>query len=200
MKTFKKTIGIAACVAIIAASATSVFGVPGVLFTFDENGNGNLDGQPVRGQMAPDPSGGLAANVLIYQLPFLAMPGDVGLLEPGQSSSAPSDLVRFFNPAGANFSFVIFYSDISPTDPPDALADTGLPVSPNAILINELGPEGNNGAVWIPLPGQPGADPTGAQITYNIISDVPEPGSMLLAGLSGGLLLLMKVRRQDRRA
>ena len=201
MKTFKKTIGMAACVGILAASATSVFGVPGNIFTFDENGNGNLDGQPLRGLMAPDPSGGLPVPVLIYQLPFPVLPGDVVLLEPGQSSSEPSDLVRFFNPAGANISDIIFYSDFSPTDPPDALADTGLPpVSPSAIFINEVGPEGNNGAVWIPLPGQPGANPAGAQITYNIISDVPEPGSMLLAGLSGGLLLLMKVRRQARRA
>lgn len=200
MKTFRNTIGVIACVGILAVSATSVFGVPGAIFTFDENGNGNLDGQPVRGQLAPDPSGGLAANVLIYQLPFLVMPGDVGLLEPGESSSNPSDLVRFFSPAGANFSVVIFYSDISPTDPPDALADTGLPVSPNAILIPEVGAEGNNGAVWMPLAGQPGADVTGAAITYNIISDVPEPGTMLLAGLSGGLLLLLKVRRQARRA
>jgi hypothetical protein len=201
MKSFKKTIGIVAGVGILAASATSVFGVPGDIFTFDENGNGNFNGATVPWQMAPDPSGGLAANVLIYQLPLLVTPGDVLLLEPGASSSTPSDLVRFFNLAGANFSDVIFYSDFSPTDPPDALADTGLPApSPNAIVINEVGPEGNNGAVWIPLPGQPGSNPAGAQITYNIISDVPEPGSMLLAGLSGGLLLLMKVRRQAGRA
>jgi hypothetical protein len=200
MKTFKKTIGIVAGVGILAASATSVFGAPGNIFTFDENGIGTFNGQPVLSPLALDPSGGLAANVLMYQLPILVAPGDVGLLEPGASSSDLSDLVRFFNPAGANFSLVIFYSDISATDPPDALADTGLPVSPNAILIPETGAEGNNGAVWIPVAGQPGADVTGAQITYNIISDVPEPGSMLLAGLSGGLLLLMKVRRQAKRA
>ena len=201
MKTIKKTFGIAACVGILAASATSVFGAGGFIFTFDENGNGNFNGQPVPFLVAPDPSGGLAANVLIYQLPVIVTPGDVALLEPGRSSSDPSDLVRFFNFAGANFTGVIFYSDVSSTDPADSLADTGLPpVSPNAILIPEVGSEENNGAVWIPAPGQPGADPTGVQMTYNIISDVPEPGSMLLAGLSGGLLLLMKFRRQDRRA
>jgi hypothetical protein len=200
MKTFKTLTCIAASVGILTVSSTSSFGLAGNIFTFDENGNGNLNGVTMPGQMMPDLSGGLAANVLIYQLPFLVMPGDVGLLEPLQTSSGPSDLVRFFNPAGANFSLVIFYSDVTATDPPNDLADTGLPVSPNAFPIPEVGPEGNNGAVWIPVAGQPGFDPTGAPITYNILSDVPEPGSMLLAGLSGGLLLLMKVRRQVRRA
>ncbi|HEV2327885.1 MAG TPA: hypothetical protein VGY56_03745 [Verrucomicrobiae bacterium] len=183
-----------------AITATPLFAQ---IFTFDENGNINMNGGPdpvpVPFQVAPDPSGGIAANVLIYQLPFVVTPGDVALLEPGQTSSTPSDLVRFFSPAGANFSDIIFYSDIEPGEPNTDLADTGLPVSPNAFPIPEVGPEGNNGATWNPVPGQPGSAPTGVNIQYNIISDVPEPSVLMLAALSGGLLLLTLKRRHQAR-
>jgi hypothetical protein len=169
------------------------------IFTFDENGNYTMNGGPVPVpvpvQVAPDPSGGIAANVLIYQLPFVVTPGDVALLENGQTSQTPSDIVRFFSPAGANFSDIIFYSDVEPGEPNTDLADSGLPVSPNAFPIPEVGPEGNNGATWNPLPGQPGSAPTGVNIQYNIISDVPEPSALVLATLSGGLLLVMLKRR-----
>lgn len=181
-----------------AVTATPLFAQ---IFTFDENGNYNMNGGPVPVpvpvQVAPDPSGGIAANVLIYQLPFVVTPGDVALLEQGQTSGPPSDLVRFFSPAGANFSDIIFYSDIEPGEPNTDLADTGLPVSPNAFLIPEVGPEGNNGATWNPAPGQPGSAPTGVNIQYNIISDVPEPSALALAVLSGGLLLYVLKRRHQ---
>lgn len=183
-----------------ALAATPMFAQ---IFTFDENGNINMNGGPdpvpVPYQVAPDPSGGVAANVLIYQLPFVVTPGDVALLEPGSTSGTPSDLVRFFNPAGANFSEIIFYSDIEPGEPNTDLADTGLPVSPNAIPIEEVGPEGNNGAIWTPPAGAPGSNPTGANVQYNIISDVPEPGALALAALSGSLLLLIQKRRHETR-
>lgn len=178
----------------VALSASAVFGQ---IFTFDENGNismnGGPDPVPVPYQVAPDPSGGIAANVLIYQLPFLVTPGDVALLEPGSPSSAPSDIVRFFNSTAApNGTEVIFYSDVEPGEPLD-LADTGLPLSPNAFPIPEVGPEGNNGAVWTPPTGAPGSSLAGVQISYNIISDVPEPGSGTL--ILGGLGALLGIRR-----
>jgi hypothetical protein len=180
-----------------ALTANTVFAQ---IFTFDENGNYNMNGGPVPVpvpvRVAPDPSGGIAANVLIYQLPFVVTPGDVGLLENGQTSGTPSDLVRFFNPAGANFSDIIFYSDVETGEPNTDLADTGLPVSPNAFLIPEMGPEGNNGATWNPLVGQPGSLPTGGQVVYQIISDVPEPNAVALVAIGGGLLLYALKRRQ----
>jgi len=177
-----------------AITASSLFGQ---IFTFDENGNismnGGPDPVPVPYTVAPDPSGGVAANVLIYTLPFQVTPGDVALLEPGQPSSAPSDIVRFFTPSTANFSYIIFYSDIEAGEPNTDLADSGLPVSPNAFPIPEVGPEGNNGATWNPVPGQPGSAPTGVNIQYNIISDVPEPGSLAL--LAGGIGILLGMNR-----
>lgn len=175
------------------------------LFTFDENGNSSTNNPsgPVLGkgaipfQVAPDPSGGIAANVLIYQLPFFVTPGDVALLEPGQSSQTPSDIVRFFNNTAGPGTEIIFYSDVEPGAPDGDLADTGLPVSPNAFPIPEVGPEGNNGAFYQPLAGAPGSLPSGGQIAYNIISDVPEPSLLALTALGGGLLLVTLKRRHQ---
>ena len=198
MNTFKKTFGIAACVGILAVSATPVFGAAVFLFTFDENGNGFLNGQTVPWTMAADPISGI--TTLTYNLPIVTAAGDVVLEEQGGlPGTAPtiSDIVRFDGQGN-----VYFFSDMD--GPPFDLADVRVlpnPINP-LVVIPEVGPEGNNGALWTPGAGQPGFDVAGIPITYtyNIISDVPEPGSMLLAGLSGGLMLLMKLRRQAKRA
>lgn len=177
-----------------AITATSSFAQ---IFTFDENGNitmnGGPDPVPVPSQVAPDPTAGVTGNVLIYTLPFQVTPGDVALLEPGGTASIPSDIVRFYTPSTANFSYIIFYSDVEAGEPNTDLADSGLPVSPNAFPIPEVGPEGNNGAAWNPIPGQPGSAPTGVNIQYNIISDVPEPGT--LAFLVSGVGILFGINR-----
>ena len=173
-----------------------------LIFTFDENGN--ISGPPALplapGVLQPDPSGGLTVPVLVYTVPLPLVTGDLLLTEPGAPVPGPfSDVVRFWNPTGGNISQIIFYSDVSTSDPPDALADTGLPTQLiNPVVINETGPEGLNGAVYNPPAGGPGALP-GALVQYNIISDgaVPEPGTMALAGLGGGLMLLMLKRRQQ---
>ena len=176
-----------------------------LIFTFDESGN--ISGPPALPPLPPgvlqaDPSGGLTVPVLVYTVPLPLVTGDVLLTEPGTPAPSPlSDVVRFWNPTGGNISQIIFYSDVSTSDPPDALADTGLPtqfITP--VVINETGPEGNNGAIYAPTSG-PGSLP-GALVQYNIISDgaVPEPGTMALAGLGGGLMLLAFKRRQQTKA
>jgi hypothetical protein len=140
-----------------------------------------------------DPSGGVAGPVLIYTLPFAVVAGDVILSEPGQPPRPDSDIIRFWNPTGVNQSELIFYSDVSTTDPADAPADVGLPTQFQSltIRINEVGPEGNNGAVYLASPGMPGS--TSAPVQYNIISDVPEPGILTL--LFSGVGLLFGIRR-----
>jgi len=185
----------------LAASAGTLVAQP---FSIDENGNG-IDyvayafTTPLPFTIGPDPSGGIASSdVLMYTLPYLVTPGDVGLVEPGQS--AISDLIRFFNAPGANHSVIIFYSDID--GPNRDLADVGIPSAPNAVLINETGAEGNNGAIWDPtLTGGPGnftgPRPVYSYFSYKIISDVPEPGSTaLLLGGAGIWLGIQRCRRK----
>jgi hypothetical protein len=194
MKTSIKILSVLGCA--YAMTTVSSFAQ---LYTFDEFGNSSgLGISP--GIMQPDPSGGLAANVLVYNLAFSVIPGDVILLEPGTTPQRESDLVRFWNPSGAGPSQIIFYSDFSTTDPADSPADTGLPpgLMPLIVIIPEVGPEGNNGAIYTPTANQPGS--VNAAVpppTYNIISDVPEPGTVTLIFASAGLLLLtLKQRRQ----
>jgi hypothetical protein len=109
-------------------------------------------------------------------LPFLGTQGDVLINEPGAGGS---DVVRF-NGDGT----LIFYSDN--LGGRDAVADTEIPPQanyPNQALINEVGPEGNNGVIYTPLLGQPGFDASNP--TYNFVSDgtVPEPASLTLLGI-----------------
>jgi hypothetical protein len=58
------------------------------------------------------------------------------------------------------------------------LADIGLPPFGAALVIPEIGPEDANGADYTPGPTDPGFSPAG--VTYHIISDTPEPGSIAL--------------------
>jgi PEP-CTERM motif-containing protein len=158
--------------------------------TIDENGNGSWNGTPLSFALGTDPGPGGQSGVLIYSgLPVGGAIGDVLL----NDNEGVSDILRF-NGNGT----VIVYSDI--TGGSDALADNSGLTSllndqtlyyGNLLFIDELGPEGNNGAIYTPSLGQPGSgfNPLD-NVTYNFISDstpVPEPGSMLLfaSGLMG---------------
>jgi len=202
MKRLTQTLLALACACAITPTASFAQ----LIYTFDEFGNssGTSSAPPISpGILQPDPSGGLTAPVMVYTVPLPLATGDVVLTEPGAPTPGPnSDVVRFWNPTGINLTQIIFYSDVSPNDPPDAPADTGLPSQLiNPIFIPEVGPEGNNGAVYTPPAGGPGSFP-GALIQYNIISDgaVPEPSTMALAGLGGGLMLLAFKRRHQAKA
>src|SRR6516165_6587891 len=113
------------------------------VYTIDELGNSSGPGISP-GAMQLDPSGALPIPVLVYNLTFAVIPGDVVLTEPGAPTPGPfSDVVRFWNPTGAGPSQIIFYSDFSSTDPADSPADTGLPpvLMPLIVTIQEVGPE-----------------------------------------------------------
>jgi hypothetical protein len=181
-----------------AITTTSLFAQ---VYTFDEFGNSSGPGISP-GVMQLDPSGGLPIPVMVYNLAFPVVMGDVVLMEPGQPTTGPySDVIRFWNPTGNGPSQIIFYSDVSSADPADAPADTGLPqqliIAPtNPVFINEVGPEGNNGAVYIPG-GLQGTIPGAVGLQYNIISDVPEPSAVALTIVGAGLLVFaLKTRRQ----
>jgi hypothetical protein len=195
MKTSIKILSVLGCAYVMTTASSFA-----QLYTFDEFGKSS--GNAISpGAMQVDPSGALTVPVLVYNLGFSVIPGDVVLTEPGAPVPGPfSDVVRFWNPTGAGPSQIIFYSDVSSADPADAPADTGLPQTLiNPIIINEIGPEGNNGALYTPPPGGPGSVAGAIGLQYNIISDVPEPGTVTLIFASAGLFLsIFKKRHQTR--
>jgi hypothetical protein len=197
MKTSIKILSILCCACALTASSAFA-----QIYTIDEFGNSSGPGVSP-GVMQLDPSGGLPVPVLVYNLTFPVTIGDVVLTEPGQPSTGPySDVVRFWQPTANGPGQIIFYSDVSATDPADAPADTGVPTAliiahPNPVFINEVGPEGNNGAIYSPLPGDPGSISGVTAVQYNIISDVPEPNAVALTIVGAGLLLFtLKPRHQ----
>jgi hypothetical protein len=175
-----------------------------VIITVDENGNGTavFPGQTpilLPGTLLADPGPGGLASALTYNLggPPALVAGDVLVQELLGADLILSDIIRF-NPAGTGGGFypasLVFYSDKG--DGVDSLADTGFPtvLYTNTVTQLEIGPEGNNGLVYTPTENQPGFV-DGFAVSYNIISDnevVPEPASISLFVLAGGLLLARK--------
>ncbi len=186
--------------------------VPNV--TVDENGHIIINGTPGTGFLAPDPGPGGLASALTYDLPFFVVPGDVLLVEPG---GGLSDVIRFNNSFfdsgvdiaaldGSPFTLV-FYSDSF--DGFDALADALTLPATLLNIVAEVGPEGNNGAFYTPVEGQPGyveedGGLTGiVGVTYHFVSDgtIPEPSSTALLALGLAVLVLgVGQRRGTRRA
>ena len=159
--------------------STTVFA--DILVTVDENGNGQMDGQPLSHFIGTDPGPGGLPGVLVYSGLPTTVQGDVGLFDLDVFSFL--DYIRF-NGDGT----LIFYSDN--VDGFDALADTPTPPNafyPNIVGISEVGPEGANGAFYTPGPTDPGAV-LGTVVTYHFISDVPEPSSLLLVLTVFGVL------------
>jgi len=184
-------------IGIIATSSLSMFAQTNQ-FTMDENGNGTFNGTPLTYSVSLDPSTGM--STLSYDLPFAGTPGVLIMTNNAESGSILSDLLVF----DGNF-HLFFYSDTeggTNTSLID-LADVGIPTvvtNPGSITvaIAEVGPEGNNGGIYAPAFNfQPGTDPTGVYgpNVYNIISDVPEPATVVLSALGAATLLLIRRRK-----
>jgi hypothetical protein len=166
-----------------------------VVVTFDENGTGTIVGGPFGG--VPIPLGVAGTHPLVYTLPApLAAPGDLIIYEDAAHTQF-SDLVRF------DLNVITFYSDLEPNQPlaGSDLADvTVLPTTSGGVILTEVGTEGNNGVQWTPIPGSgaPGdsLSLTGFTTSYVVISDIPEPGTVVLVGI--GMLGLLAVRRRKK--
>ena len=156
---------------------------------------------PLSWELGPDPTGGVTGqNVLIYNLPFAGVAGDVLMNDTTEPTNASwnmmfpdyniLDVIRFDGNG-----HLIFYSDGS-VDGIEAPADTSVAPTLNALLfpqviINEIGIEGDNSAFYYPTTGQPGSFASG-YISYLFVSDVPEPGTLALAGSGLAALLFLK--------
>ena len=190
MKQLIKILALSAITAIVAV--TTALGQAGPLITVDELGNGNFNGQPLQSLKQADPFSGIVT--LTYVLPFPGVPGDVNLFESGPQPSQPSDVIRF-----DGHEFMYFFSELEATDqPPFDPADVGLPppvAGLQFVNLVENGGEGFNDVLYNPAGGLPGDNTAGA--SYHFISDIPEPGTGLLAALGAGLFLALKSRRQS---
>ena len=195
MKSINPLVKVLAIFGIASAiAASSALAQP--LITVDEFGKGNINGNPLPSAIGVDPFSGIAT--LVYTLPFAGSRGDVVMLEPGPVPQQTTDILRFDGNGSMFFFSERETTDLPPFDPADVAQFPSLIAGFPTVFVQELGPEGSNGAFYTPNPGDPGYEPGVTGLTYNFISDVPEPGTGMLTILGGGLLMALKSRRQNK--
>lgn len=200
----RKVLALLTLVTLLAAGA---YASNCPLITVNENGQGKLDFTqcgggvtPMPGVLRNDPGPGGLNNVLTYNLlgPPSLTAGDLGIFD---ASGTFSDVVRFndYNTGGVpNYpASLLFYSDpVAGTF--DSLADIFSPPTsfyPNALGLLEVWSNNTSSVLYTPDPGQPGYVP-GFSVTYDIISDTPEPATILLLGSSLlGAAVVLRRRR-----
>lgn len=167
--------------AAVAGAAQAQF-----TFTFDEWGNGQFkfaDGTVAitQGHLMGDPTGGVTAPVMVYDLPQILGDGDVAFTE-SPTTGEYSDAFRFYHDAVT--SHLIFYSDLD--GGVDAPADSGLPANLNPQFTLQEQFIGTQGWCIYDL---------GLGYRYEGLSDgvLPEPASMLALGI--GVVGLLRRRR-----
>jgi hypothetical protein len=175
------------CGFLLASGANSVFGFDAI-FTIDNIGNAYFTSSLLSPHtQATDPASGL--TTLQYTLPFAGTAGDVLFRESATGSA--TDLLRF-----DGNSHVYFFST-------DGIGTPAyVPVLPAAISPSQ-GPftlQLSGGQLgyqyYSPTSGQPGYNPG---TIFSVIVSVPEPGTLAFGAL-GGVMLLLKSRRESKRA
>ena len=133
-------------------------------------------------------------TTLVYHLPWTVQPGDVFLTET--NLAVYSDLLRFSD--GTNLFIFSDLPEAGETNVPPA--DVGIPAARSdgapVLTFAEVGNEGKNSYDYPPAAGGPGY--TGFLVQYMFFSDgvIPEPSSLCLTCLGGGLLLALRRQRR----
>ena len=189
----------AAAAVVICLSSAPAWGQPTTAIVIvDENGNGTVNGSPLISTIVADPTTGGGSSVLAYGIfPGTIVPGDVVLTE----NTDPTDVLRFVVSGTSPIGVLFFYSDQDGGI--DTLADNaGLPsiVAPGtAVRTPEVALAGGGaGLVYTPTSNQPGFIP-GVDTTYTFISDVPEPGTLVLLVPAAALALWRRRSRAGAR-
>jgi hypothetical protein len=164
-----------------------------------------LNGAYHPGILQNDPGPGGLPLALTYTTPAGLVVGDLLLHEP---ITGESDLIRWNNNAT-----LVFYSEI-PIEPGEipndadiglpgqsypgngvSVIETGLVLNPVPVMV-PYSENGMNGYIYVPIVGQPGFNPAAPGSTYIIVSDIPEPSTVALVGLSlAGLLAVIRRRK-----
>ena len=232
MKTFKKTFGIAACIGILAVSATSVFaqvsGTSGTLANLANGGTLSIGDKTftgfsyqASGLTSFDPtqifvnatesggvdyltwsgnisfvSGGIATADLLLNYIVTANPGTIGMIDQSYTGRAQNGLLAVDETAatGAFGGTVVGYSHLAigySSDPPaDTVPGDNLIINPSQSVLYVT----KDIAFAV-------ISPNGGSITIDQVEQsfhqVPEPSAMLLGSLGGGLLLVLRLRRQS---
>ena len=194
------------CCTLIAASTVSVFAQKGdYVINLDEFGHNSQTTNSVPVPNAPpitfgtqlEPMSGL--TTLVYHLPWTVPAGDVFLTE-STNPVVYSDLLRFSN--GTNLFFFSDLPEVGETNIPPA--DVGIPSARTdgapvlTFAEQNATNEVKNFYNYTPVVGGPGY--TGFAAQYAFFSDgaIPEPSSLCLVCLGGGLLFVLG-RRSRRR-
>jgi hypothetical protein len=199
MQTKRKQFGALGVFGLLLLATGQVYSQNNI--TIDEYGNGFLNGNPL--PFAPSAVETTFSNqaTLLYQLPFLVVRGDVIL---NDNTGVVGDLLRFDNNSAGGLLY--FFSDPPETgEVPVPFADKGIPPpSPLPFVnLNEIGPEGNDGAFYPASGNSPGSQALAggtAPVNYTIISDgtaVPEPSAIALLGAGALLMFGFEWRRRN---
>src|SRR5438105_2370920 len=162
MKSIKQTAKVLAVFGIASITASLAYAQP--LVTVDEFGKGDFNGTPLPSGIAVEPLSGI--STLFYRLPFAGSVGDVVLLEPGPVPQQMTDILRFDGQGNLYFFSERETTDVPPFDPADVAQFPALIASLPTVFVQEVGPEGNNGAFYTPNPGDPGSV-SGATVIYH---------------------------------
>jgi hypothetical protein len=191
-KFMRKLIAICLVCVLLSTAASQ-----GTVISFNENGQGDVDGTPLYSDVGPTPVGIPGHITLFYGLPEIVVEGDVVIYEPdalGNPTSVISGILRF-DLAAAPASFVFVYSDLGGSD----LADTEIGIPPvwydgegGVVYFPEEKVEGGWGLHYTPGPDDPGYYYIeGGEVTYIFTSDIPEPATIGILGF-GALSLIRR--------